>query len=40
MKVFIIGLDGATLELIERWAGEGKLPDPKKGDVRGNMGAP
>ena len=25
-KVLVIGLDGATPELVERWVGEGKLP--------------
>lgn len=38
MKVFIIGLDGATLELIEKWAGEGKLPTLKKLMCEGTWG--
>lgn len=37
-KVFVIGLDGATLDLIEPWAREGKLPTFKRLMEEGSWG--
>jgi len=37
-KVFILGLDGATLDLIEPWAGEGKLPTFRRLMKEGSWG--
>lgn len=37
-KVIIVGLDGATLQLIEPWAKEGKLPNFSKFFVNGAYG--
>lgn len=38
MKVFVIGLDGATFDLIEPWVGEGKLPNIKRVMEEGSYG--
>jgi predicted AlkP superfamily phosphohydrolase/phosphomutase len=37
-KVFVLGLDGATLNLIRPWAAEGKLPNLAKIMVQGSFG--
>jgi predicted AlkP superfamily phosphohydrolase/phosphomutase len=37
-KVLVIGLDGATPELVERWVGEGKLPHLSQMMTRGVYG--
>jgi predicted AlkP superfamily phosphohydrolase/phosphomutase len=37
-KVLIIGLDGATWDLLERWAKQGKLPNLKKMMKKGSYG--
>ena len=37
-KVLVIGLDGATPELLERWVGEGKLPHLSQIMARGLYG--
>ncbi|RLG38637.1 MAG: hypothetical protein DRN91_02115 [Candidatus Alkanophagales archaeon] len=38
MRVLVIGLDGACIDLIERWAGEGKLPTFEKLLSEGSYG--
>ena len=38
MKVVVIGLDGATWDLIKRWADQGELPNVQEVDGRGCFG--